>query len=96
VNTAWTASYQGSGVSGLVCTDKTDSSKVLFFPAAGYCRSERVNNVGNGGGFWSSSLISSFLENAYHVFFYSDGIFWNNGDGRYFGFPVRAVMHDYS
>lgn len=35
-NTAWTNDYQSSGASGLVFTDKTDSTKELFFPAAGY------------------------------------------------------------
>lgn len=37
INTVWTTDYQGSGVAGLVCTDKTDSSKTLFFPACGRC-----------------------------------------------------------
>lgn len=49
VNTTWTASYQGSGVAGLVCTDKTDSSKVLFFPAAGQCYNGSMKNVGTSG-----------------------------------------------
>ena len=46
VNTAWTTDYQGSGVSGLVCTDKTNSSKVLFFPAAGICSYGVVHHIG--------------------------------------------------
>lgn len=37
VDKEWTNDYQGSGVAGLICTDNTDSSKVLFFPACGYC-----------------------------------------------------------
>ena len=32
---AWVTNYGGSGVAGRLFTDKTDSSKVLFFPAAG-------------------------------------------------------------
>ena len=36
VNSAWTEDYQSSGIAGLVLTDKNDSSKVLFFPAAGF------------------------------------------------------------
>ena len=46
VNTAWTSNYQGSGVAGLVCTDKNDSSKVLFFPACGSCNDGVVHNPG--------------------------------------------------
>jgi hypothetical protein len=49
VNTAWTANYQGSGVAGLVCTDKVDSSKVLFFPAGGICGDDSVGYVGEFG-----------------------------------------------
>lgn len=56
---AWTADYQGSGVSGLVLTDKTDSSKVLFFPAAGSCSYGSVLYVGRIGYYWSSSVRSS-------------------------------------
>ena len=37
VNKTWTVDYQGSGVAGLILTDKTDSSRELFFPAAGCC-----------------------------------------------------------
>jgi hypothetical protein len=66
---AWTADYQGSGVSGLVLTDKTDSSKVLFFPAAGFCGYGNINYVGSSGNFWSSSVYGSNLKNAYYVYF---------------------------
>ena len=47
VNTTWTTDYQGTGVSGLVCTDKTDSSKVLFFPAAGVALEGDIEYLGN-------------------------------------------------
>jgi hypothetical protein len=49
VTTAWTADYQGTGVAGMVCTDKTDNTKVLFFPAAGYASSGSVSKVGSNG-----------------------------------------------
>jgi len=32
-NQAWTDDYNGTGAAGVICTDKTDSSKVLFLPA---------------------------------------------------------------
>lgn len=92
VNTAMTASYQGSGVAGLVCTDKTDSSKVLFFPAAGYCRNGNVGNVGKFGYYWSSSLNSSNVQNAY-LFRFNDGyVSWNYDINRHCGYPVRPVI----
>ena len=56
VTTAWTADYQSSGVAGMICTDKTDSSKVLFFPACGYFGYGSVNEVGSYGNYLSSSL----------------------------------------
>ena len=93
VNTAWTADYQGSGVSGLVCTDKTDSSKVLFFPAAGFCSNGSVYNVSSNGYYRSSSLNSSNMQNAYILYFYDDDAGWQDGASRrYRGFPVRGVV----
>ena len=92
VNTEWTADYQGSGVAGLVCTDKTDSSKTLFFPAAGNCYHGSVRSVGDDGYYWSSSLYTNFRQSAYSLYFYSDNADWNSYDGRYFGFAVRPVV----
>ena len=92
VNTAWTASYQGSGVAGLVCTDKTDSSKVLFFPAAGRCSNRSVNDVGSNGRYWSSSLSSNNMLLAYYLSFYSYFTNWGYDIDRYFGFPIRGVL----
>jgi uncharacterized protein (TIGR02145 family) len=91
VNTAWTASYQGSGVAGLVCTDKTDSSKVLFFPAAGNCSNGSVRRVGSDCNYWSSSLYND-MQRAYRLSFSSYSTKWDNYDGRYCGFPVRGVV----
>ena len=58
VSKEWTSSYEGSGVAGTICTDKSDSSKMLFFPALGYCANGTVHNVGNAGYYWCSSLDS--------------------------------------
>lgn len=91
VNTAWTADYQGSGVKGLVCTDKTDSSKTLFFPACGVCGDGSVSNVSNGT-YWSSSLNSSKVQNAYLLLFHSSYVYWQGDSYRYYGLPVRGIM----
>lgn len=88
---AWTDDYQGSGVSGLVLTDKTDSSKVLFFPAAGYCGNDSVNNVGSYGYYWSSSVLSSDVLSGCNLSFGSSGVYWQNDDIRFSGFSVRGI-----
>lgn len=91
-STAWTANYQGSGVAGLVLTDKTDSSKVLFFPAAGYCDNGSVVRVGGGGYYWSSSVNSSDVQNAYRLYVGSSYVRWQYDSSRYSGFAVRGVL----
>lgn len=93
VNSAWTADYQGSGVSGLVLTDKTDSSKVLFFPAAGYFSGGSVRNVGSYGNYWSSSVNSSNVQYALGLTFNSSSVHWqSNLNYRFRGFAVRGVL----
>jgi len=91
VTSTLTADYQGSGVSGLVLTDKTDSSKVLFFPAAGYCINGSVTDVGRYGFCWSSSVGGSGVQYAYNLYFNSSDVFWQNYDRRCRGFAVRGV-----
>ena len=88
VNTAWT---QVNNVSGILCTDKTDSSKALFFPAAGFCGDGSVIYVGDGGYYWSSSLHTNYWQNTYDLYFDSGGARWGYDDLRCFGFAVRPV-----
>lgn len=89
VNTAWT---QVNNVYGILCTDKTDSSKTLFFPAAGYCSSGSVDEVGDYGGYWSSSLNSDNRRNAYSLGFRSNNALWKGTSDRFYGFAVRPVV----
>ena len=93
-STAWTTDYQGSGVSGLVCTvtaDTADNGKTLFFPAAGYCGGGGVYRVGSSGYYWSSSLNSSSVSNARYLSFDSGYVGWDDSS-RSFGFAVRGVV----
>ena len=92
VNTTWTADYQGSGVAGRICTDKTDSSKVLFFPACGFCGNGSLNNVGIFGYYWSRSLYSSDVQDAYHFSFIEFFVNWQYYIDRFYGFSVRGVV----
>lgn len=91
VNTTWTSNYNSSGVAGLVCTDKTNSSKVLFFPAAGDCYNGGVNAVGDGGSYWSSSIGGVDVTSGYLFGFASDDVIWGFSGGRCSGFSVRPV-----
>lgn len=92
VNTAWTDDYQSSGVAGLVCTDKTDSSKVLFFPAVGDCYNGSVRLVGNEGYYWSSSLYTDSRQNSCNLGLSSYGAYWDSYYDRYYGFAVRPIL----
>ena len=91
VNTAWTADYQGSGVAGIVCTDKTDSSKILFFPAAGFCNNGSVLSVGNDGYYWPSSLTAFDRQSAYSLYLLSGDAYWDYSLSRCIGCAVRPV-----
>ena len=93
VNTEWVTDYQGSGVAGLVCTDKTDSSKVLFFPACGYCYSDYVTGVGRAY-YWSSSLSTFGVQYAYCTSLDSSNMNWQYGDSRHIGYTVRGVLDE--
>ncbi len=92
VNAEWTTNYNGTGVNGFLCTDKTDSSKVLFFPACGSCYDGSVNNVGSYGYCWSSSLTSSIVRYAYYLGFSGGYVNWQSNYSRFYGFPVRGVV----
>ena len=89
VNTAWT---QVNGVYGILCTDIEDSSKTLFFPAAGYCSDGGVIYVGDEGDYWSSSLSTDDRQNAYNLYFVSYSYNWGFSNYRCCGFSVRPVI----
>ena len=82
--------YQGSGVNGWLFTDKTDSSKVLFFPAAGLCDNGSVRLVGSSGYYWSSSLVTSIVASGYLLYFSSGNCYIDHTSRRY-GTTVRPV-----
>ena len=86
---AWT---QVNGVNGMMLTDKTDSTKTLFFPAAGYCSNRSFGNGGSLGYYWSSSLNSSNVRYAYGLYFLNGSVTWQYYSSRYDGFSVRGVV----
>ena len=93
-SSAWTADYEGSGVAGLVLTSNEDSSKKLFFPAAGYCYDGSVSSVGSGSWYWSSSLSSNGVSYAYDMSFGSNYVAWGNDSSRCLGYSVRGILDE--
>lgn len=81
-----------SGVTGIYLEDKTDSSKRLFFPAAGLCYNGSVGSVGSFGLYWSSSLFASNKTYAYYLNFGSGGVSWQYSYSRCSGYSVRGVV----
>ena len=82
--------YNGTGIKGRKFTSKTDTSKYIFIPAAGNCKNGSVNNVGNNGDVWSSSLNTSNPVGAWLLYFGS-GSCSVYGSSRYYGRSVRGV-----
>ena len=91
VNTAWTADYQGSGVAGVVCTDKTDSSKVLFFPATGALLNNSTDHIGQYGYYWTSSAFQNVNKTSSYVFLIRTSAAWQHFTARFFGMAIRPV-----
>ena len=87
---AWTADYEGSGVAGLVLTSKADSSKKLFFPAAGNCDRGSMLDVGSHGYYWTSSLLTSNVTYGSYLYFYN-GLNYLSSYSRRSGCSVRPV-----
>ena len=89
---AWTADYQGSGVAGVVLTSNADGA-TLFFPACGNAFYDSVENVGDYGGYWSSSLDADDGDSyAYYLDLYDGGVDWGNYNNRFDGYSVRGVL----
>ena len=87
----WITNFNGSGVNGRKFTSKTDTSKYIFIPAAGFCYNDSVNYVGRNGYVWSSSLNASNPNNAQYLAFSSDNCNVGSNGNRDGGQPVRGV-----
>lgn len=94
-NVTWTTI---NGVAGYTFANKTDASKYIFMPAAGYGWSSSIKNWNRLGYYWSSSLLNppDSILGAYGFFFDSSGV---NGMGpgngnRNCGYQVRGVLRE--
>lgn len=65
--------------------------KLDFIPAAGNCNNGKVNDVGEWGNVWSSSLNTDNVNNAWNFNFDSDEAGVNNNN-RCNGQSVRGVV----
>lgn len=89
--TTWTSNYMDSGVAGLVITDKTDNTKVLFLPAGGFYE-YGIHNVGTIGYYWySSPTVENYPAFAYALNF-QNGSVLEPGPKRFEGFPIRPIL----
>ena len=89
VNTTWT---QVNNVYGILCTDKTDKSKTLFFPATGRCSNGSDTGVGNWGSYYSSSLNTNGRQLALSLSINSNNVTWDETHARCFGLTIRPVV----
>ena len=88
----WISDYNGTGVSGRKFTSKTDTSKYIFFPAAGGCYQRSAYDVGYYGDVWSSSLNISSPYSAWYLVFNSVNCSMGRFGSRYYGKSVRGVF----
>ena len=79
------------GVNGRLFTSKSDHSKSIFFPAAGYAWDGSVRSSGDYGLVWSSMLYAVFVNYGQYLYFSSGGVFLYYY-GRYYGLSVRGVI----
>ena len=86
-----------NGVPGRTFTGKNGNS--IFLPAGGWSWFDKddefdygttLSDRGTSGDYWSSGFNSA--SNAYDLFFNSSGVDPQDGNGRRFGFTVRAVQ----
>ena len=91
VNTAWT---QVNNVYGILCTDKTDNSKVLFFPAAGDASHGNITNVNTYGYYWTKSLYSTYDPRRACLLVLNSSDMHDSYIERRHGFPIRGILDE--
>lgn len=80
------------GVNGRLFTDKTDSSKTLFFPAAGRYGDGEVGGEGSYGRYWSRSLYTNDVASSWCLSSNSNLVSPNDYGNRWRGYSVRGVF----
>ena len=79
------------GVNGRLFTSKSDHSKSIFFPAAGYAWDGSVRDRGDGGYVWSSMLDADYVGGG-QILGFSSGDVYLDYCSRFGGLSVRGVI----
>lgn len=80
------------GYNGCKVTSKSDNSKSIFLPAAGYVNGTKFQDVGSCGRYWSGTAgISDSTSKPYILRIESSSVMAQVYYSRYFGLPVRPV-----
>ena len=85
---AWTTQ---DGVNGRLFTSKTDPSKSIFIPTAGYASNGSLRHKGREAVVWSSLLDAKYIGYGQRLNFFSSSVSLSRGD-RCYGFSVRGVL----
>ena len=79
------------GVAGILFVCKTDTSKRVFFPAAGSCYNTKFDSSGLYGWYWSSSLMTGSTYGALYMSFDDVFIIPSQSTYRSSGLTIRPV-----
>ena len=83
-----------AALSAIVSDWKTaQDAGIVFLPAAGYRNGSDVYDVGDGGYYWSSTAVDGSYANS--VSFYSNYVYPDDLDYRYYGCSVRLITESY-
>ena len=80
-----------NNINGRLFTSKTDPSKSIFIPAAGYAYYDSLHNEGSEADVWSSVLGTNSVGRGQYLYFNSSNVYLDNYF-RYYGFSVRGVL----
>ena len=80
------------GYNGCKVTSKSDNSKTIFLPAAGYVTGVTFTEVGSYGRYWSGTAgTAETISKAYCLRFSSGDVSAQSNLYRHFGLPMRPV-----
>ena len=79
------------GVNGRLFTSKSDSSKSIFVPAAGYAWDGSISSSGSLGLVWSSMLLTDYVRYGQYLNFTSSEVCLYDS-ARSYGRSVRGVV----
>lgn len=92
-NNEWVTNYKGTGVKGMIFKLKTDESKQLFFPAAGFYSDGSLELIDESGPCWTSSIDHSDVVNAMYIQLDENGVnLFDSFFSRYTGMPIRGFI----